>query len=59
MRAQYSQDDGNAFVLTVLAMSSTNPLVRWRLEYCVEFTKPDALCIRLMGTPKNHRSPPA
>ena len=30
-----------------------------RLESCTEFTKPDSLCIRLMGTPKNHRSPPA
>jgi hypothetical protein len=30
-----------------------------RLEYCAEFTKPDAICIHLQGTPKNHRSPPA
>ena len=30
-----------------------------RLDYCSEFTKPDSLRIRLMGTPKNHRSPPA
>src|SRR6185295_12551697 len=30
-----------------------------RLEFCSEFTKPDSLCIHLMGTPKNHRSPPA
>jgi hypothetical protein len=30
-----------------------------RLELCSEFTKPASLCIRLMGTPKNHRSPPA
>lgn len=30
-----------------------------RLELCTEFTKPASLCIRLMGTPKNHRSPPA
>lgn len=30
-----------------------------RLDRCTEFTKPDSVCIRLMGTPKNHRSPPA
>lgn len=30
-----------------------------RLDYCSEYTKPDSLKIRLMGTPKNHRSPPA
>jgi len=30
-----------------------------RLDFCAEFTKPDSLKIRLMGTPKNHRSPPA
>lgn len=30
-----------------------------RLDFCSEFTKPDSLKIRLMGTPKNHRSPPA
>lgn len=30
----------------------------FRLEFCVELTKPDSLTIREMGTPKNHRSPP-
>jgi len=30
-----------------------------RLDFCAEFTKPDSLRMELMGTPKNHRSPPA
>ncbi len=29
------------------------------LDYCAEFTKPASLCIRSMGTPQNHRAPPA
>ncbi len=37
----------------------TQPLPGNRLDFCAEFTKPDSLCIRHMGTPKNHRSPPA
>lgn len=35
------------------------PGMTTRLDFCTEFTKPDSLKIRLMGTPKNHRSPPA
>jgi hypothetical protein len=35
------------------------PVAGSRLDYCVEFTKPDSLKIRLTGTPKSHRSPPA
>lgn len=35
------------------------PLPGSRLDFCAEFTKPASLCIRSMGTPKNHRSPPA
>jgi hypothetical protein len=35
------------------------PTAITRLENCTEFTKPAAVCIRLTGTPKNHRSPPA
>ncbi len=34
-------------------------VVAGRLEYCAEFTKPDSLRIRLLGTPKSYRSPPA
>ncbi len=30
-----------------------------RIEYCAEYTKPKSLKIRLLGTPQNHRSPPA
>jgi|SRR6185295_17778131 hypothetical protein len=30
-----------------------------RLKFTPEFTKPASLIIRLAGTPKNHRSPPA
>ena len=37
----------------------TQALPGTRLDFCSEFTKPDSLCIRHMGTPKNHRSPPA
>lgn len=29
-----------------------------KLDSCSEFTKPNSLVIRSMGTPKNHRSPP-
>lgn len=43
----------------VLAPELPNPLGSCRLEYCAEYTKPGSLCIRRMGTPKNHRSPPA
>ncbi len=35
------------------------PLPGTRLDFCSEFTKPASLCLRSMGTPKNHRSPPA
>ena len=41
------------------AIHSHRQIMATRLELCTEFTKPDSLCIRLMGTPKNHRSPPA
>jgi len=30
-----------------------------RLDLCAEYTKPFYLRIRLLGTPQNHRSPPA
>jgi hypothetical protein len=42
-----------------LEVEVQKPLVSSRLQFCSEFTKPDSSCIRLMGTPKNHRSPPA
>ena len=35
------------------------PVVAHRLDYCAEFTKPDSVCMRSLGTPKSHRSPPA
>ena len=35
------------------------PGVTLKLDFCSEFTKPGSLVIRSMGTPKNHRSPPA
>lgn len=41
------------------ALPSQKPTATMRLEFCPEHTKPDSLRIRLMGTPKNHRSPPA
>jgi hypothetical protein len=41
------------------AVHSHRRIMATRLELCTEFTKPDSLCIRSMGTPKNHRSPPA
>jgi hypothetical protein len=35
------------------------PGMTLKLDFCAEFTKPGSLVIRSMGTPKNHRSPPA
>ncbi len=43
----------------LLHQPMVNPSPHSRLAFCSEFTKPDSLRIRLMGTPKNHRSPPA
>ncbi len=38
--------------------SQSRPQSGSRLNYCAEFTKPDSLCLRRMGTPVNHRAPP-
>jgi hypothetical protein len=46
-------------VRDLLHRTSLNPRSGSPLEFCAEYTKPDSLKIRLMGTPKNHRSPPA
>jgi hypothetical protein len=46
-------------VRQLLHETSVNPGFGSRLDFCPEFTKPDSLKVRLMGTPKNHRSPPA
>jgi hypothetical protein len=43
----------------LLGLRPVHPPVGSRLDYCAEFTKPDSLKIRLTGTPKSHRSPPA
>lgn len=43
----------------LLHQTPVNPGFASRLDFCSEFTKPDSLVIRSMGTPKNHRSPPA
>ncbi len=47
-----------ASVRTLLHRHLTAPGLTTRLDFCTEFTKPDSLKIRMMGTPKNHRSPP-
>jgi len=41
------------------AVTPVSRISPFRLEFCSEFTKPHSLTIREMGTPKNHRSPPA
>jgi len=43
----------------LLDSPTINPGIGSKLDLCAEFSKPDSLKIRLMGTPKNHRSPPA
>jgi hypothetical protein len=43
----------------LLQQAPINPGFASKLDLCSEFTKPDSLVIRSMGTPKNHRSPPA
>jgi hypothetical protein len=56
-------EQGSSFlrgqVWDLLHQPRVNPGLGSRLDFCSEFTKPDSLKIRLMGTPKNHRSPPA
>src|ERR1051325_6864603 len=43
----------------LLHQRPVKPGVTMKLDFCSEFTKPGSLVIRSMGTPKNHRSPPA
>jgi hypothetical protein len=43
----------------LLHQRAVKPGVTLKLDFCSEFTKPGSLVIRSMGTPKNHRSPPA
>lgn len=43
----------------LLHQTPVKPGATLKLDFCSEFTKPGSLVIRSMGTPKNHRSPPA
>jgi hypothetical protein len=52
-----SSDHG--LIRDLLHQAPVNPGFGSRLDRCSEFTKPASLVIRSMGTPKNHRSPPA
>jgi hypothetical protein len=51
-----SSDHG--LIRDLLHQAPVNPGFASKLDLCSEFTKPDSLVIRSMGTPKNHRSPP-
>lgn len=51
-----SSDHG--LIRDLLHQAPVNPGFGSKLDLCSEFTKPDSLVIRSMGTPKNHRSPP-
>jgi len=46
-------------VWELLELPAIHPGDGSKLDLCAEFLKPDSLKIRMMGTPKNHRSPPA
>ena len=51
-----SSDHG--LIRDLLHQAPVNPGFASKLDLCSEFTKPDSLVLRSMGTPKNHRSPP-
>ena len=51
-----SSDHG--LIRDLLHQAPVNPGFASKLDLCSEYTKPDSLVIRSMGTPKNHRSPP-
>lgn len=42
----------------LLNPNPVKPCLATRLQFCAEYTKPKSIKIGLLGTPKNHRSPP-